>query len=67
MITAGDTGISKIVAVSNEGTVLPPCGRCRKFMYFFYFNIFEISIGVNHGQQDKNGNNIANYFFNEPE
>lgn len=32
MITAGETGISKIVAVSDEGAVLPPCGRCREFM-----------------------------------
>lgn len=32
MITAGETRISKIVAVHSEGTVLPPCGRCREFM-----------------------------------
>ncbi len=32
MITAGETIISKIVAVRGEGTVLPPCGRCREFM-----------------------------------
>ena len=35
MITAGETRISKIVAVwgVNAVTVLPPCGRCREFMY----------------------------------
>ena len=33
MITAGESSISKIVAVSGEGTVLPPCGRCRELMY----------------------------------
>ena len=32
MITAGETAISKIVAVWGENTVLPPCGRCREFM-----------------------------------
>ena len=34
MITAGETGISKIVAVKggDESKVLPPCGRCREFM-----------------------------------
>ena len=33
MITAGESSISKIVAVWGEGVVLPPCGRCREFMY----------------------------------
>ena len=33
MITAGETSIAKIVAVWGEDTVLPPCGRCREFIY----------------------------------
>ncbi len=33
MITAGETRIAKIVAVWGAGVVLPPCGRCREFMY----------------------------------
>jgi cytidine deaminase len=33
MITAGESGIAKIVAVWGEDTVLPPCGRCRELMY----------------------------------
>lgn len=33
MITAGESGISKIVAVWGDDKVLPPCGRCREFMY----------------------------------
>lgn len=33
MVTNGEFKISKIVAVSDEGIVLPPCGRCREFMY----------------------------------
>lgn len=33
MITAGETRISKIVAVWGDKVVLPPCGRCREFMY----------------------------------
>ena len=32
MITAGETRISKIVAVWGDKVVLPPCGRCREFM-----------------------------------
>jgi len=33
MITAGEYKIRKIVAVEEDGTVLPPCGRCREFMH----------------------------------
>lgn len=33
MITNQEYKIKKIVAVSEDGTVLPPCGRCREFMY----------------------------------
>lgn len=32
MITAGEHGIEKIVAVNWDGKVLPPCGRCREFL-----------------------------------
>jgi len=33
MITNGEYKIKKIVAADAEGMVLPPCGRCREFMY----------------------------------
>lgn len=33
MVTAGESRIRRIVAVWGEDTVLPPCGRCREFMY----------------------------------
>lgn len=38
MITAGETKINKIVAVkkneiSNKWAIIPPCGRCREFIY----------------------------------
>jgi cytidine deaminase len=32
MVTDGEQGIRKIVAVLGDGTILPPCGRCREFM-----------------------------------
>jgi cytidine deaminase len=32
MITQGEQRIMKIVAVLGDGTILPPCGRCREFM-----------------------------------
>ncbi len=33
MITAGESRIALIVAVCADGKILPPCGRCREFMY----------------------------------
>lgn len=33
LITAGESGIAKIVAIWGDGVVLPPCGRCREFMH----------------------------------
>ncbi|MFH0713962.1 MAG: cytidine deaminase [Candidatus Micrarchaeota archaeon] len=33
MATAGEHKIKKIVAVSDTGIVIPPCGRCREIIY----------------------------------
>ena len=33
MITHGEQGIRKIVAVLGDGTILPPCGRCRELIH----------------------------------
>lgn len=33
MVTAGESAVAKMVAVSWDGTVLPPCGRCREFIH----------------------------------
>jgi cytidine deaminase len=32
MVTHGENVIQKIVAVAEDGTPIPPCGRCREFM-----------------------------------
>ncbi|KEI93822.1 cytidine deaminase [Clostridium botulinum] len=32
MITAGENRITKAVAVYEDGTIIPPCGRCREFI-----------------------------------
>ena len=32
MITAGESRVTKMVAVNWDGRVLPPCGRCREFI-----------------------------------
>jgi cytidine deaminase len=33
MVTNSEFHIKKIVAVLSNGTILPPCGRCRELMY----------------------------------
>jgi cytidine deaminase len=32
MITAGESQVIKMIAVDWDGSVLPPCGRCREFI-----------------------------------
>lgn len=32
MVTAGQNRVVKMVAVDWDGSVLPPCGRCREFI-----------------------------------
>jgi cytidine deaminase len=32
MITAGESRVSKMVAVGWDGRIMPPCGRCREFI-----------------------------------
>lgn len=33
MVTEGQSRIKTIVAVLYDGSILPPCGRCREFIY----------------------------------
>ncbi|MDN3956032.1 cytidine deaminase family protein [Sporolactobacillus laevolacticus] len=33
MITNNESRIQRIVAVGRNGKILPPCGRCREFIY----------------------------------
>ena len=33
MVTAGENRIVSIVAVDCDGSVIPPCGRCRELIY----------------------------------
>jgi cytidine deaminase len=33
MVTSGEENIKKIVAIASDGTILPPCGRCRELIY----------------------------------
>jgi len=33
MITNGESTVVSIVAVGKDGNILPPCGRCREFLF----------------------------------
>jgi len=33
MITARESRIAKIVAIADDGNILPPCGRCREMIF----------------------------------
>lgn len=33
MVTRGETRIQKLVAISADGKLLPPCGRCRELLF----------------------------------
>ncbi len=33
MVRNGETRISRIVATTADGTIIPPCGRCRELLY----------------------------------
>ncbi len=32
MITAGENRVLRMVAVGEDGQIMPPCGRCREFI-----------------------------------
>ena len=50
MITNGEYKIKKIVAVLEEGNIVPPCGRCREFMYQIDKNNLDTDVII---QKDK--------------
>lgn len=47
MITAGEHRIKKAVAVYQDGSVIPPCGRCREFMRQIHKDNMKAEIMVN--------------------
>lgn len=49
MITAGESRIEKIVAVSMDG-VVAPCGRCREFMYQINYDNLNTHVRLRNGE-----------------
>ncbi len=49
MITAGESRVVKMVAVDWDGSVLPPCGRCREFISQIHDDNLEAEVMVREG------------------
>ena len=46
MVTAGEHRVLKMVAVDLDGSVLPPCGRCREFISQLHSNNLQTEVMV---------------------
>ena len=51
MLTAGETRIRKIIAVSEEGNILPPCGRCRELISQLDEENIHTAVGIGEGRE----------------
>jgi cytidine deaminase len=49
MITAGESRISKLIAVGGGGRILPPCGRCREFVSQLHADNLNTEVMVGEG------------------
>ncbi|MFY9177426.1 MAG: cytidine deaminase [Caldicoprobacterales bacterium] len=50
MITAGESRVLKMVAVDWDGSILPPCGRCREFISQLNDENFKAEVMVGEGK-----------------
>lgn len=51
MLKAGETRIRRIVALREDGQILPPCGRCREFLSQLDEGNLETLIMVGRGRE----------------
>ena len=49
MVTAGENQVLKMVAVGWDGTIMPPCGRCREFISQLHAKNMEAEVLVAEG------------------
>jgi cytidine deaminase len=49
MITGGENRVLKMVAVDWDGSILPPCGRCREFISQLHDDNFNTEVLVAEG------------------
>lgn len=53
MLTNGENGIKRVVAVNRNGKVLPPCGACRELMTQLMpnrYNAIEVMLDYEKGE-----------------
>src|SRR3989344_3160641 len=53
MVTNREYKIKKIVAVASNGTVIPPCGRCREMIYEIDKENYDTEVIINEKQTKK--------------
>jgi cytidine deaminase len=53
MVTNGEHVIRKIVAVVENGTPIPPCGRCREFMHQIHEDNLEAEVIIERNKSVK--------------
>ncbi len=53
MVTHGEHKIKKIVAVVEDGTPIPPCGRCREFMHQIHEDNLEAEVIIERNKSVK--------------
>jgi cytidine deaminase len=51
MVKNGETAIRKIVAATAEGSVLPPCGRCREMIYQIDESNLDTAVIIGNGEK----------------
>ncbi len=49
MVTAGENRIMKMVAVLWDGSIIPPCGRCREFISQLHDDNINTEVMVSEG------------------
>jgi cytidine deaminase len=53
MVTHGEQVIKRIVAVVENGTPIPPCGRCREFMHQIHEDNLEAEVIIERNKSVK--------------
>ncbi|GKX27916.1 cytidine deaminase [Vallitalea longa] len=46
MITAGENRIVKCISVYRDGSIFPPCGRCREFIFQIHKDNYKCEVMV---------------------
>jgi len=49
MVTAGENRVMMMVAVGSEGSIRPPCGRCREFIRQLHEDNLDAKVLVGEG------------------